>query len=221
MCVGRVGGLIQGLEKSVCEFAHVCLCVGIWTYMCTQRDTGKLRHVEIMRMFCCSVIKDQKLCFCSASKKVLTFIWLSFSFTCEHIYQLIFHSYPWILTLVTLKFKQRKEVSQRKTAVFHTPPQHTPSLTPPELHFSETKSTGDQNKGQFLQFSTLKIAGGSLHLPARGLRICQFPQTCQTQRQMEDETAQQYLVLKTKRKEQGAKGGLHSWLWATLKGKPV
>ena len=95
-----------------------------------------------MQMFCCSMIKDQKLYICPASKKGFIIYLASFSFTCEHIYQLTFYSYPSVLTFVTLNFKQRKEVSQRKTVQWALTDSHTP-----ELHFSDTVSAGDQNTG--------------------------------------------------------------------------
>ena len=82
--MGRQGEYSFQRKGSVCESDHACLCVGAWTHVCTQSDSGSLGHMQFMPMYCCSVIKDQKLCFYSASKKkVLTFIWLSFSFTCE------------------------------------------------------------------------------------------------------------------------------------------
>lgn len=70
-----------------------------------------------MRMFLLSFDKGSKALFLFCFKKGFNIHLAFFFFRCEHIYQLLFHSHPWILTRLTLKFKQRKEMPQRETAV--------------------------------------------------------------------------------------------------------
>lgn len=70
-----------------------------------------------MRMFLLSFDKGSKALFLFCFKKGFNIHLAFFFLHCEHIYPLLFHNHPWILTRLTLKFKQRKEMSQRKPAV--------------------------------------------------------------------------------------------------------
>lgn len=141
-----------------------------------------------MQMFCCSMIKDQKLYFCPVSKKGFNIHLASFSFTCEHIYQLTFYSYPWVLTFVTLNFKQRS-VSEKDCAV------GPDRLTHPRITFlwdcvCRRPKYWIKSSNCRPECLLKKIASGfpawgdpSLHIPVKGLEVFPLSQICQTQSQ--------------------------------------
>lgn len=141
-----------------------------------------------MRMFLLSFDKGSKALCLFCFKKGFNIHLAFFFFHCEHIYPLLFHNHPWILTRLTLKFKQRKEISQRKPAVGPAGLRMLSSLRPnyrvKSLHLSWHTSA---------RASGTPPVRGNPDFPSspvfQGCRVSRLalPQMCQTQSQARTE----------------------------------